>query len=57
MSWGRKEVDRRSKTIMPEIHDKCASDEDVDGYTCYVRGANLAGFQKVTDATLAYGLV
>ncbi len=57
MSWGREEVDSRLKTIMREIHDKCVSNGDADGYVNYVRGANLAGFKKVADAMLAYGVV
>jgi glutamate dehydrogenase (NADP+) len=28
-----------------------------DDYIDYVRGANIAGFKKVADAMLAYGVV
>ena len=28
-----------------------------EGYINYVKGANLAGFKKVADAMLAYGVV
>jgi glutamate dehydrogenase (NADP+) len=44
---------------MAGIHDSCveyggtAGDDHID----YVRGANIAGFVKVADAMLAYGVV
>ena len=58
ISWSRQEVDRRLQDIMRDIHEKCreAGAED-DGHVNYVRGANLAGFHKVADAMLAYGVV
>ena len=57
LSWGREEVDSRLKTIMHEIHAKCVSNGDSGGFVNYVRGANLAGFKKVADAMMAYGIV
>jgi glutamate dehydrogenase (NADP+) len=58
IAWSRKEVDERLKTIMAEIHEKCVQyGGDGNGWTNYVRGANLAGFVKVADAMLAYGVV
>jgi glutamate dehydrogenase (NADP+) len=58
LSWTREEVDSRLQSIMHKIHSQClkhgACDDD---YIDYVRGANLAGFQKVADAMLAYGIV
>ncbi len=58
LSWSREEVDQRLRTIMQDIHTKCISHgENGDGYTNYVRGANIAGFVKVADAMLAYGVV
>jgi glutamate dehydrogenase (NADP+) len=44
---------------MSGIHDRCVDygrkpgSKSVD----YVRGANIAGFKKVADAMLAYGVV
>ena len=44
---------------MERIHDSCVE----YGGTCgsehidYVRGATIAGFKKVADAMLAYGVV
>ncbi|MBC8354623.1 MAG: NADP-specific glutamate dehydrogenase [Planctomycetes bacterium] len=58
LSWSREEVDQRLRTIMQDIHEKCISHgENGDGYVNYVRGANIAGFVKVADAMLAYGVV
>lgn len=57
LSWTRLEVDEKLKKIMKDIHDKCywAGRED-DSYSNYVKGANIAGFVKVADAMLAYGV-
>ena len=58
ISWSREEVDERLKEIMRDIHEKCVSyGKNRDGSTDYVRGANVAGFVKVADAMLAYGVV
>ena len=45
---------------MKDIHRKCveyAGGHKRDGFTNYVRGANVGGFVKVADAMLAYGVV
>ena len=56
--WSRDEVDQRLTAIMRDIHEKCrAEGTDADGFVDYVRGANVAGFRKVADALLAYGVV
>lgn len=58
ISWSRDEVDERLHRIMRDIHDKCREHgTDDTGFINYVRGANVAGFQKVGDAMLAYGVV
>lgn len=57
LSWSREEVDNRLKTIMHDIHDKCVVNGTTNGFVNYVRGANIAGFIKVADAMLAYGVV
>ena len=58
LNWTRKEVDDKLKDIMSSIHDKCIEyGKDKDGYTDYVKGANIAGFVKVADAMLAQGVV
>ena len=57
LSWSREEVDQRLRTIMHDIHEKCTEHGNGDGYINYVKGANIAGFIKVADAMLAYGVV
>ena len=57
ISWPRQEVDQRLQDIMRDIHEKCMEAGSEDGHVNYVRGANLAGFRKVADAMLAYGVV
>jgi len=57
VSWSRKEVDRRLEEIMREIHDKCTREMEHDGDIDYIYAANRAGFRKVADAMLAYGVV
>jgi glutamate dehydrogenase (NADP+) len=58
ISWTREEVDSRLHHIMNNIHDQCVEfGSDGKGYVNYVLGANLAGFKKVADAMLAYGVV
>ena len=44
---------------MHGIHARCVEygGGDGDTYVDYVRGANIAGFVKVADAMLAYGVV
>ncbi len=57
VSWSRKEVDWRLKEIMRDIHDKCVHEMERDGGIDYLDAANRAGFRKVADAMLAYGVV
>jgi glutamate dehydrogenase (NADP+) len=58
ISWPRDEVERRLQDIMGKIHQQCVDHgQDHDGYVNYVQGANIAGFRKVADAMLAYGVV
>ena len=59
ISWKEAELQKLLTDIMERIHDSCVE----YGGTCgsehidYVRGANIAGFKKVADAMLAYGVV
>ncbi|MBV1961239.1 MAG: NADP-specific glutamate dehydrogenase [Immundisolibacteraceae bacterium] len=57
IAWDRDELNRRLREIMTNIHAQCveygATDEGVD----YVKGANIAGFLKVADAIIAYGVM
>lgn len=57
ISWSREEVDARLKNIMADIHAKCVAHGGDQGVVNYVQGANTAGFIKVADAMLAYGIV
>ncbi len=57
IAWPREEVDRRLRSIMKDIHARCVQwGREPDGSVDYVRGANIAGFVKVADAMLAYGI-
>jgi glutamate dehydrogenase (NADP+) len=58
LSWTREEVDARLKQIMSGIHEKCVQHGKREGNPVdYRSGANIAGFVKVADAMLAYGVV
>ncbi|MBN1326456.1 MAG: NADP-specific glutamate dehydrogenase [Candidatus Cloacimonetes bacterium] len=56
-NWSRDEVDQKLKVIMKNIHDQCELYGSKDGYTDYVKGANIAGFMKVANAMLDHGIV
>lgn len=56
--WTREEVDARLLGIMKSIHKSCIDASEAYGKKGdYVAGANIAGFLKVADAMLAYGIV
>jgi len=57
MSWTREEVDAKLHQIMKDIHSQCVEYGTDDGWTNYVKGANIAGFVKVADAMLDQGVV
>jgi len=57
LQWTREEVDEKLQEIMASIHSKCVRYGQEDDYIDYVKGANLAGFVKVADAMLAFGVV
>jgi glutamate dehydrogenase (NADP+) len=56
-NWTRQEVDAKLKRIMTDIHRQCVEFGTVDGFTDYVKGANVAGFMKVANAMLDQGVV
>ncbi|MFT4543966.1 MAG: glutamate dehydrogenase (NADP+) [Bacteroidia bacterium] len=57
LKWTRKETDDKLQEIMKEIHAQCAEYGRTDnGVADYVKGANIAGFVKVADAMLGFGL-
>ncbi len=57
ISWTHEEVDERLQKIMRDIHVRCVEHGNRDGRVSYVDGANIAGFQKVAEAMMAYGVV
>lgn len=58
LSWTREEVDNRLHMIMKSIHGTCVQASEAYGKKGdYVVGANIAGFLKVANAMLAYGVV
>ena len=57
-SWKEPELQLMLREIMDDIHDRClAYGEQPGGHVDYVKGANIAGFKKVADAMLAFGVV
>jgi len=57
ISWKEEELQNLLKGIMKDIHDNCAEyGASSDGKVDYLAGANIAGFVKVADAMLAYGV-
>jgi glutamate dehydrogenase (NADP+) len=57
ISWSREEVDSQLLDIMQKIHQSCVDQGKEGDYINYVKGANIAGFVKVADAMLAYGVL
>jgi glutamate dehydrogenase (NADP+) len=57
-SWESARLQEMLREIMKGIHLRCLDyGAKRDGVVDYVRGANIAGFRKVADAMLAYGVV
>ena len=58
LSWKEEELQKLLRDVMTGIHNRCVQyGEEKDGYVNYLKGANIAGFVKVADAMLAYGVV
>jgi glutamate dehydrogenase (NADP+) len=57
VSWTADELEARLRTIMSGIHAQCVKHGQAPGGIDYVRGANVAGFIKVADAMIAYGVM
>jgi glutamate dehydrogenase (NADP+) len=58
ISWEAEEVETRLRNIMREIHNRCAQyGEEKGGTINYVKGANIAGFEKVAASMVNYGIV
>jgi glutamate dehydrogenase (NADP+) len=57
-AWKETELQQMLQDIMAGIHERCLAHGDRGGgYIDYVKGANIAGFKKVADAMLAFGVV
>ncbi len=58
ISWNHERLGQMLTELMEGIHQKCVDYGSKDGgYVDYVRGANIAGFKKVADAMLAFGVM
>jgi glutamate dehydrogenase (NADP+) len=57
LSWAREVVDQKLHEIMDSIHNQCLEYGSGEGVVDYIKGANIAGFVKVSDALLAFGIV
>jgi len=57
-SWKEEELQAMLHDIMDGIHRRCLEyGAESSGHVNYVKGANIAGFKKVADAMLAFGVV
>jgi len=58
LQWTEVEVDLRLREIVKNIHDECVEHGiQKGGHIDYFKGANIAGFTKVANAMLAYGVM
>ncbi|MDO8860596.1 NADP-specific glutamate dehydrogenase [Haliea sp. E1-2-M8] len=58
LQWSRDEVDDHLHKIIRGIHDQCVEfGTAADGHVDYFKGANVAGFNKVASAMIAYGVM
>jgi glutamate dehydrogenase (NADP+) len=58
LQWSEAEVNERLCNIIKDIHDECVEHGvQKGGFVDYFKGANIAGFTKVADAMLAYGVM
>lgn len=59
ITWKEEEIQKLLRDIMHTIHESCVEygQEPGGDFVDYVRGANIAGFIKVADAMIAYGVV
>ncbi|WP_417520206.1 NADP-specific glutamate dehydrogenase [Minwuia sp.] len=60
ISWGVDQLQEQLRQIMEDIHGRCekyGKDYGRDDQIDYVAGANIAGFAKVADGMMAFGVV
>ncbi len=57
LSWSEADLHKLLADTMTGIHERCvAFGGEGGGYVNYMKGANIAGFVKVADAMLAFGV-
>lgn len=56
-NWKEEEMQQLLKDIMNDIHERCVRYGSEGEHVDYFKGANIAGFVKVADAMLAYGVL
>ena len=57
IAWSEEDLQLLLSKTMKGIHEKCVQyGTGSDGKVDYLKGANIAGFVKVADAMLAYGV-
>jgi len=56
-NWSEKEVNKKLKDIMLNIHNQCLEKGAQNNYVNYLKGANISGFIKVAEAMLAQGII
>ena len=56
-SWQKQVLSDELRDIMNGIHERCRADGDEGDFVNYARGANIAGFRKVANAVLAFGVL
>lgn len=57
-TWTFEHTEERLREIMRGIHDNCyATAEEYGSPGNYVIGANIAGFRRVADAIIAFGVI
>ncbi len=57
LHWTREETDRKLQEIVSNIHQQCVEHgKTMNGVIDYVKGANVAGFVKVADAMVDFGI-
>jgi len=58
ISWKEDQLQQLLRDIMDGIHERAVTYGRIsDDYVDYVKGANIAGFKKVADAMLAFGVL
>ena len=57
LAWSADDLETRLQHIMTDIHRQCVRYGQEGDHVNYVKGANVAGFIKVADAMLAYGVI